>query len=227
VYADQLESFLLLDIYYSKFEPKLVNKVYYIFCTELFSVRKVFKPNKKSDLIFKMKDTNIINKMCGHFFYLDKSAVKDAYTGFADEKGLLLNNMEDDYIALLEAQKALIKEGDRAAISLLSQKISHYAYALRLKKLAELDIEEDQKIFVPFMFDFRGRLYYTSSASLTFFTELRYCVHYGKYEKLESLQHPLLNKVNSIIKKYLPLLEKLSTFLNLKDRPDIIKIGAL
>jgi hypothetical protein len=65
------------------------------------------------------------------------------------------------------------------------------------------------KYFIPFIIDFRGRKYDLTDISPTFFTELRYCLHLGKYDLEKDLRnHFLKEKIDNTMLKYSYLIER-------------------
>jgi hypothetical protein len=75
---------------------------------------------------------------------------------------------------------------------------------------------EDSDYYLPFLFDFRGRLYNTSSISPTFFTEIRYCIHFGKYDVSIPKKHQLSDKINNILSQYFNKIEEIKKYNNLQ-----------
>jgi hypothetical protein len=69
-----------------------------------------------------------------------------------------------------------IKKKDYSSASIISKKISFFQNLTKIKNILNLDIE-NKKIYLPFIFDFRGRLYYDSEVSPSFYKEFRYCIN--------------------------------------------------
>jgi hypothetical protein len=54
-----------------------------------------------------------------------------------------------------------------------------------LNIIKNLNLNFNRKIYIPFFFDFRGRLYYNSLIGPTNLKYIRYAIHYGEYTKEE------------------------------------------
>jgi hypothetical protein len=67
---------------------------------------------------------------------------------------------------------------------------------------------DDKKLYLPFMFCFRGRLYELSNLSFTFYKEFRYCAYSGVYENENELFHPISSQINSTIDDHFYLFKK-------------------
>jgi hypothetical protein len=73
---------------------------------------------------------------------------------------------------------------------------------IRISEILKSD--RDVLYYFPMIFCFRGRTYYTSSISFTFYKEIRYCLHKGFYSENEICEnHPLNVEVNEVIDKHI------------------------
>jgi hypothetical protein len=79
---------------------------------------------------------------------------------------------------------------------------------------------------MPFSIDFRGRFYYDSEISISYYKEFRFCVNLGKYEKIEQNFHPINATINDEIKKYFNLLKNLNNY-NFIIKKEEVKIAII
>lgn len=99
----------------------------------------------------------------------------------------------------------------------MKKNASHFSKLIvynNLYILNKLIFEENQLVYFPFYFDFRGRLYYDSPVSPTFFKFSRYIINYGNYSK-EDLEQNQKNKISPIIEKYEKIIKNVKTELNI------------
>jgi hypothetical protein len=106
---------------------------------------------------------------------------------YSREYDISLQHAEDSYKIILKNLLNSIKNKNKDEISNFSKLLSKFIHILRIKKICDLNIKT--KIYLPFFFDFRGRIYYLSDLSPTFYSEYRYCLHGGIYKTTETKFH--------------------------------------
>jgi hypothetical protein len=109
---------------------------------------------------------------------------------------------------------AVIKLKDITSKKAQNQK--NYAKLLEYSKLILLQfLREGDKIYFPFSFDFRGRMYYKTTFSPTNFIYARYVFYYGFYSEeelnaLEQTKNPFFDEIYN--KCYSEILQVLNIF---------------
>jgi hypothetical protein len=117
----------------------------------------------------------------------------------------------EHYNDALNEIKLCINKKDIYSLKHISQKASELLDLIRISEI----LKSDRNIlyYFPMILCFRGRTYYTSSISFTFYKEIRYCLHKGEYDiNEEPEEHPLNITINEIIDKYLYKLENLKNY---------------
>jgi DNA-directed RNA polymerase len=92
------------------------------------------------------------------------------------KNNLKSSDLENLYSAYIHTSINCLKKKEITELKLISAKLSELSLALDLKQILSLKIE-NQKFYFPFMFDFRGRLYFLSKISPTFNKAIRYALH--------------------------------------------------
>ena len=78
---------------------------------------------------------------------------------------------------------------------------------IRIKTVLSMDFD-NTKLYLPFMFCFRGRIYELSDLSFTFYREFRFCMYSGLYETEDEIFHPINSHIKITLKKQFTLLEE-------------------
>jgi hypothetical protein len=103
--------------------------------------------------------------------------------------------------------------------------MSKYQKAITFKKILE-DERNEIIYYIPFLFDFRGRIYKMSGLSPTFLKEMRYCLFLGYYKEKE-INSEKINEVDKIIIKYFNLIDDNDIFKKFKNEKIKIKISII
>jgi hypothetical protein len=108
----------------------------------------------------------------------------------------------DYYNEILNETKKSIKNENLEVLKDLSKKGAEIIDLIRISEILKSDREA--LYYFPVILCFRGRTYYTSSISFTFYKEIRYCLHKGLDNENEICEsHPLNIEINEIIDRHL------------------------
>ena len=198
----------------------------YLYSNHFSFVNKIFKQNIKSTYVF---ETNIRSKFFENIinnpFYIDRKQLDSIYEELLKENNYDSLKLEEEYLILKENYINFIKKKDINSYSLIAKKLSKIQNLLRIKNILKLDFD-NKKIYMPFSIDFRGRFYYDSEISISYYKEFRFCVNLGKYEKIEQNFHPINATINDEIKKYFNLLKNLNNY-NFIIKKEEVKIAII
>jgi hypothetical protein len=158
---------------------------------------------------------------------VDKDSIEFAFNHKIKINNINLNSLYDDYNTLLnEYIKALEKNNKNFMIE-ISKKLSLYENLLRIQKILKTSEIFENKIFLPFSFDFRGRLYYKSALSPTFFVEIRYSIYKGYYENdgdINIISNKYFSKIIKTLNDHVHLVDHLAPDLKPEQKHAIIWI---
>jgi DNA-directed RNA polymerase len=144
--------------------------------------RRIFIKNKKSNYAFYFNNENVLNNLCNNWAQIDSSFLEEIRDDYCNQYKIKKENIDSDYTSLIDALKKASKENNKDLVTLLSREISIYQQLKKFNLALSTNIG-DKKIFFPFEFDFRGRIYFFSLFSFTFQKEFRYCLYRGHYDK--------------------------------------------
>jgi hypothetical protein len=200
-----INTFLIPEIYFQKARIFLIKKkgkeeIFQIF-SHFSSLKPIFIPNKASEYIFKLNNVEILEKIIKIKINIDriflKEIVDDTYINYLKkyERTFKLKDIENVYLNLTNAYSILLKNKfkDVNAISNCNKEISEIYRILILYKLSNFSEIDDEGIFLPVKFDFRGRFYYESAVSPTYLKEIRLCLYYGYYSNSDIINSNIIN----------------------------------
>lgn len=161
-----------------------------------------------SDFRFKPTDMKkLLETMCNNFHYIDTIFLKKTFQYVLEKHEKKEEDLEKEYTCITELMRKAHKEEDTVYYAILAQNATILLDLMRLKKTLE-NVVENVPYFLPFFFDFRGRFYYLSDISPTFYKEFRFCFHKGKYENLETKFDPLNAQIRETLNKHLSLIDE-------------------
>lgn len=189
-------SYEFLNISKVKFEIKKFNKSYYIISTHFNKTKILYRKNFRSNESFELKNKEYLKRIIECGVYVDKEGIVNAIKTIESEENIKFEKIEEEIKDLYniidkdEIDKKIKKE--------IQSKISKKLQYLYLKMMYNNTKDENEKIYFPFFFDFRGRLYYDSPISITNFKIARIIYFYGyiKYEEIvqEKIEYLKLEK---------------------------------
>lgn len=201
-------------LYYSPFIKYITNSnKIYIYSDHYSSITSIFKQNNYSNAIFGIsKNSKLIDKLCQTWAYLDKNKLLYVYNETLADNNLISEELEVEYNIINVELSNAINNKNMYYTSELSKKLSIYENVIKIKKILNLNLNEI-KLYFPFKFDFRGRLYYLSDISITFYNEFRYCLHKGKYENLNIKEETYgIESLNNELDSYIYMLNELNNY---------------
>jgi hypothetical protein len=181
---------------------------------------EVLTKNKHSGETFRFGDDRILNNLANSSFIVDINFLQIIFEKKLQEHNLTKDDLFDRYDILIAELKKMIQNQDLSILTEISQNISICEDLIRIYNLIN-NLKADTKIYLPFIFDFRGRLYYKSDVSPTFYTEMRYCM-YNLNEKIFREKNDIFEKVVSTLQEYFFLIKNLNNF-NFENFDDISK----
>jgi hypothetical protein len=185
----------------------------FIINSTIFSIYEINKVSGKSGSQFRIGETSFIDEINTIKVDIDIKIFKDIFNNYCEIYKIDKNNIEKYYYKYKEDLKECMSEKDKTAVKLITLKLSNYHKALIFLNI--IKIIEERKIssfYLPFIIDFRGRIYKLSSISPTFFKEIRHSFSFEKKidkKKIENDIKEIEKKINKIIYKYEYKLKKL------------------
>lgn len=191
------------------FEPsiKKYNNRYFITGGYYSNMYEIFRKNPNSDFNFNLKNYEYLDKIVKKQWFIDIEWFENIIKIIEIEVDLknILNVIEKDILIFKESNWK--DKNIQKKISKNIRYLNIYTYFNFIKKY---DI--NHAIYFPVFFDFRGRMYYNSSVSITNNKLLRTIYHYGEYietnyiEKIDDIYIFLLKKyekdINNVIEKF-------------------------
>ncbi len=193
---------------------------WYLYSYHFSNINKILKENPLSGqtLIFEKEEIELMDNLCNNWIIIDKNLLKIMFNELCKEEGIEENKLNEYYKKLNKELINSFSENNKNMISIFAKKMSGVLNLFRIKIILDSEIE-NHKIFLPFFFDFRGRLYYLSHVSPTSYKEFRYCIHWGKYENFNVKPHVLNIVAENELKKRLYLIENFEIW-----NPDSLKL---
>lgn len=181
---------------------KRTEKIWYLYSYHYSNITKIFKENQLSGetVIFENEEIELMNNLCNNWVYIDKNILKSIFNDLCVYEKIDPIQINESHMLLINNIKNAIKNNDTKLTSDLSSKLSILLNIQRIKKILEMDID-NEKIYLPFSFDFRARLYFLSIISPTSYKEFRYCIHWGEYKNTQTKPHIM----NALIENELDL----------------------
>ncbi len=207
------KNFIFLNLFNKKFKVYERNeKTVYIFINHYTNVFEVLRRNIHSGEAVKIDvNSDFFKNVLNVRAKIDYESLE--YFFNKKLKNLLYdkNLLHNYYWKVLDNLKDSIKENDDYAVKILSKKMSELLDLLRIFEI--LKEKKNCFFYFPILLCFRGRAYFTSSVSFTFYKELRYCLYEDNYPKDFTLpSHPLNDKIEKILSNYHYKLEYLKFF---------------
>ena len=164
-----------------KYEIFVYNNCYFLKTNSFFSLIELFVDNKYSNNKFVLNNVNFIKDLLEISFNID-------WVLFHDNLKFITSELSLDE----EIKKIYLQINSLNKSKYINYKIylnnQHILAKFKKKKIIfnikKLEIFGINNIFIPIIFDFRGRLYYNSEVSPTNTKFLRYCIYYTNYSKI-------------------------------------------
>jgi hypothetical protein len=204
----------------------------YIINNTFYSIINANKANFFSNASFTISNKSIINKLINIRVNIDFDFLNNINQHYCVNHFINMQSLNQEYIDTINFLKNSIKNEDYKMISYYSKRIPVLQKALIFEKIIK---NKTFDYYIPFLFDFRGRIYKLSSISPTFSKELRYCMNLEDDKNLnEKIKETndikiefLEKKINNIISKRFNYIEELIHYKNLKNLDEKYKIGLI
>lgn len=189
---------------------------FYAYNLHFSSIVEITKRSKYSNAHFKIP-TEQVSMLFERSLFIDRKFLERAFF-------LLLENQKlDKDVDLFKEIEILFKkiekftiEQDLDSLRYCHSKLSKLLTLIRINTVLSMKFD-DIKIYLPFMFCFRGRIYELSDLSFTFYKEFRFCMYTGFYETEVENFHPISTHINFTLMKQFNLFEKFEWFLQLSE----------
>jgi len=187
---------------------------FFAYNKHFFSLIEITKRAKYSNSYFKTP-IDQISMLQERSLFIDRSLLEKNFFFLLKAQNLKENQNLDEYLENISEKIAkFIKEHDLGSLKFYHSKLSKILTLIRLKTVLSMNFN-DIKLYLPFMFCFRGRVYELSDLSFTFYKEFRFCLYTGFYEKEEENFHPINSQINKVIEDQFNLLNKYDWFVEL------------
>lgn len=203
-----------------KFQFYRKEKKIFIYSCHFSFIEDIYIDNIFNKENFQLLNENqLLDQLCSTWVYINKSDVQLYYDCLLKKNLLFSDQIEKKYLKLQQEIKTCLLQSDIKAAKTLMQQFSEIIFILDLKKILSLDFE-NSKIYLPFKFDFRGRLYFLSKFSPTFNKAIRNALHWGMYEKseLETLFHPFNELIENALNPSVSYLKE-KNFMDIINKP--------
>lgn len=204
-------------LYTEKFDSYVrSNTEFYSYNYHFSSLFEVTKKARYSDSRFKIPVEQLV-VLYERYTYIDRTLLEKSWSLLlADESLTVDSDLEELYQECSKKIEMFVQENDLGSLKFFSAKLSKLLTLIRIKKILSLNFD-NKKLYYPFMFCFRGRIYELSDLSFTFYKEFRYCLYGGVYEEGEESEkfHFLNSKITEVIDSQFVHFEKFIWFKNL------------
>lgn len=202
-------------LYTEKFNSYVRSKTeFFSYNNHFSSLIEVTKKARYSNSHFKIPIEQL-GVLYERFTYIDRELLLRSWLLLLADQGLTedsdLDALCEEYFKKIEK---FVSENDLGSLKFFHSKLSKLLTLIRIKKILSLNFD-NKKLYYPFMFCFRGRIYELSDLSFTFYKEFRYCLYSGLYEEEEEKFHPISYQITSVLDTQFVYFEKFFWFKNL------------
>lgn len=201
-------------IFTEKFEYKKIKNDALLIGNHYSFSYKLYIPNWNNNSSIKLYNDDTIIELTNLSTNVDFDHLKDLLNIFVRHHNIQIENLEEDYKKYIKEYKLSFKQGNKNLFQTISKKISLYQKAIELKNVLKNDYEKDEKFFLPWKHDSRGRSYFLSDLSFTFNKEIRLSMFQGYYNKnidFEPIYHVYNIRIQKELNKYTHFID----FLNI------------
>lgn len=189
---------------------------FYSYNRQFYSLTDLTKRAKYSNSSFHIPGDQV-SRLFERSLYIDRGFLQTAYDWLLKERGLSSDTDLHKKVETLSSKiEKFSNEGDLYSLRLCHSKLSKLLTLIRIKAVLS-ERFDDLKIYLPFMFCFRGRIYELGDLSFTFYREFRFCLYTGFYETEVEHPHPISTKINLTLEKQFVLFDRFTWFSQLSD----------
>ena len=186
----------------------------YSYNSHFSSITELTKKGKHNDAYFRTK-IDQIGVLQERSFMVDRFLLEQYFLLLLKDQNL--DDVEDlnrHYECFSSKITKFVEEGDLGGLRFYHSRLSNLLTIIRIKTILEMKFD-GVKLFLPFMFCFRGRVYELSDLSFTFYKEFRFCLYTGFYDEEREKFHPINSQINSTVDAQFNLLNKFDWFTKL------------
>jgi len=217
VWLKNFDNTFKLKIYKDKFTTINQNNVQYLLNNHYLDLIKITTPNIKSnkEFIFSKFSKKIINKLLNLELKIDTNICSEISKEYDNEYSITSDPLieHDEIMEKISKIKYMNYEKKE-----LINRLQILKKSIILRKISLL---ENKTYYLPYMVDFRGRIYFLSNISPTFVKEMRYAVYFGEYET-KWLKEYKFNRTDKIIIRYADIIDSIISTKN-----DIVKVAII
>ena len=197
------KNYIYIELHKKKFNIFQNKKNIYIYINHYSNVFKILRENVYSGKSIDFEtNSEFFKKILDISAYIDFDLLEYYFNKKIKKLKYDKEKLYDYYNEILNESKKSIKNENIEVLKDLSQKGAEIIDLIRISEILKSD--RDALYYFPVILCFRGRTYYTSSISFTFYKEIRYCLHKGLYNENEICEtHPLNIEINEIIDKHI------------------------
>lgn len=221
----EYKNFIYTSLYKEKFKIIEIREKNYIYINHYTNIFEIFKENIYSSKNIKMEiNTKFFENILNIKAKIDYELLEYHFNNLLKKLKIKKEKINEYYMIMLKEYKKLIKLKDNNSISECSKKISQLLNLIRLNEI--LKEKNEDFFYFPPIICFRGRTYFNSSISFTFYREFRYCLYLGYYDNdYKEPYHPLNKKWEKLLENYTKKINKINKFdLNNKNLDEKIAI---
>lgn len=219
----KIKDYIYLEMYETPFKIYRENSEIWIYINHHSNVYNITKKNSFSDKIIDFpKDHSFLNNILDISAYIDFDLLEDHFNERLEIQKIRKDELYDNINILLnEINKARLTNDNNSSKE-FCKIFTEICDLIRINEI--LRNKKNILYYFPMILCFRGRIYYTSSISFTYYKEIRYCLHKGEYEINEKPNfHYLCKTVNDEIDKHVIKLDRLINYKFDKFNKDIIR----
>lgn len=198
-----------------------------IFSDHYSNLFQLCRKNRQNGHQFHLGNGSVfLEKLMSLRVKIDYVALKKFFINRLNEIGVEGGDLETTYNSLRCQISYSIKLNKTGSLKVLSRKLSTIIDLMRIKRL--IDDDNREWIYYPSFLCFRGRIYFSSKASFTFFKELRYVLIGADLTATELLalnSHPLLRRVERCLEPHVQLITQLHDYPPLESFSPLTRCG--
>lgn len=189
---------------------------FYAYNLHFSSVVEITKKAKYSNAHFKIP-TEYVSTLFERSLFIDRDLLMEAFDWLIKDQKLNINtDLFKEREALSRKIEKFLMEKDLGGLQWYHSKMSKLLTLIRIKAVLSMNFD-DIRLYLPFMFCFRGRLYELSDLSFTFYKEFRFCMYSGVYKTEIETFHPISAHIILTLKKQFNLFEEFEWFQQLSE----------
>lgn len=212
-FADNFIKMKIVKIHTESLNYRATEYADFLFGDHYSACWKLCIPNNNNNSFFNLKKKDVLSIMSKAFTNIDFEHYKSIKFLYLKEHDIKEFEIYSVYEKYLKEYKLAVKQNNRDLIPLIGKKLSIYQKAIELKEISNMHFNPEEKFFLPWNYDFRGRTYYLSDISFTFNKEFRWCMYQGYYANITELKpewHPYNSKIQKILNEHINLLDNLT-----------------